>query len=186
MRETTVERYVSGDDERERLRPVLISIMANFGKEQAVDMILGLVEVRRREVEPLPVALPEPERGTREPRNAPAKRTRPPRAPPPLDTSSGARALTPFEWYTVAEAAAFLGIGEQSIRNILRDHPDDLVSKKENGERGHRTIIQGRGILALRHKRQQAAAPTEPENDDGEGDQEEDTRASPPPRAPPF
>lgn len=160
--------------ERERLRPVLISIMANYAPERAADMILGLVvDIREAAPGPTTPAAPSangeghrkastprtsnPPRGDAHP---PARRARAPRLPPPLPDPSapGVRPLEPFEWYTIQETEVFLGIGNQSIRNILRMQPGTLQTKKEKGDGGvQRTVILGRSIIALRHKREKAA-----------------------------
>jgi hypothetical protein len=188
-----VQRYVPMDEERERLRPVLIMIMTQFDAERAADMILGLVDVRRRPTEPIPAPLTA-NGAAHHPRAAPAsrqtpsrgaaapaqKRTRPPRIPPPLpDAGSGRRTLEPFEWYTIGETGEFLGVGEQTIRNILRDQVGVLRSKKDADERGvQRTVILGRTIIALRHKRQKAAAGEAPPSGAADHGDDESDRSS--------
>jgi hypothetical protein len=109
-----VHRYVGLAESKERLRPVLTTIISNFSVDEAVDMILRLVEAPQRASEPvLTAALPpagrsaaaspgekarSPAASAREPHSreingahghkpttpAGGRRARPPRAPPPL------------------------------------------------------------------------------------------------------
>lgn len=164
MNNIPVQRHTAKNAANERLRPVVRSIVASYAAnpDEATDLILRLLPAPLAPAEPAPNAQPKPTpaRSGADPRASTnpasvAKRARAPRAPPPLpDPSTGARQLTPFEWYSIEELEAFLGIKRQMIWNIQQDDPELLVSRKESDNGQVKTLFQGKGIIALRHKRQ--------------------------------
>lgn len=149
---------------RERLRPVIKGIIEGFADtpDDAAEMILRLLD--DPQASPPAPASPAPKAsasGARRKRAAAGANTRI-RPPPPLPTEG--RQLTPLEWYTIEETVAFIGVRDQTIRNIMRDEPDLLPHRRvaPEGSSFKRTEIQGRHILALRERRDRQSRGEEP------------------------
>jgi hypothetical protein len=155
---------------REGMRAVLTSVIENFRTDTpvCVDMILRLFESPTRA---------QPEHNT-EGTQQPARRTRirppPPLAPPP------ARQLTSFEWYTLVETEVFLGLGNQRVRNIIREQSDTLITKREipAGGTSERIMIKGASIIQLRRDRRKMASGAEGDSEGANGGTVDDESAA--------
>jgi hypothetical protein len=158
-----------------RWRPVIRAIVENQKTEEAIDSILRLLEPPARAATkestpepPTPVPAKPPPTSRRKARSA-----QPPTEDAAEDGIEHKEPLAAFEYFSVEQAADFIGLKSQSIYNFLRDNPGRLTHRHEKGARGghERIMLQGRSLNQWRYEREQARKPrradTEEPDDEG-------------------
>lgn len=125
-------------------RPVLIALVESQPAEQAADAILLLLPQILGSMDNAPASSPPTTTRRRSLTPAPPP---PPFSPEALATFVGE--LPALEFFTVDQAASFLGLGRARIYQILQRDPDKLPHQRN----GRDYLIRGRELNKLRAER---------------------------------
>lgn len=133
-----------------RWRPIIENLLDNLTRQEAVESILLLLEAPGQKVVLVPSPAPSPD-PPRRLRAVPGGRTDHDADPP---DESEKEPLDPLAYFTVEEAAAYVGIGRDRMYQLLRSDPERFPHKREVGARGREEYrISGRGLNAYRWER---------------------------------